>query len=355
MFEEQTYEAILDRMLDRGSDLIDKREGSVFYDAVAPASLEIAQAYWELENVMNEGFADTASYEYLARRAAERYIYPHEATFAIVKARFAPENIEIPDGTRFNLGEFNYIVMNRLSEGFYRMQCETAGSQPNGSLGELTPIDYIDGLAYGEITEVLILGENEETVDEFRKRYLESFDDQPANGNIAWYKQTLTDLQGVGGVKVLRAWNGPGTVKCIIQNSEYGIPSEELLGKVQTQIDPEVNHGEGIGLAPIGHTVTIAGVTGETLNITSTFTLEVGTQWEDVKTSLEKLVDDYFKELNTDWENLDNIVVRISQMETRFLGVVGVVDVENTLINGTASNFVVSSEKIPVRGSVLNG
>ena len=124
---------------------------------------------------------------------------------------------------------------------------------------------------------------------------------------------------------------------------------------MQTQIDPEVNHGEGIGLAPIGHTVTIAGVTGETLNITSTFTLEVGTQWEGVKTSLEKSVDDYFKELNTDWENLDNIVVRISQMETRFLGVVGVVDVENTLINGTASNFVVSSEKIPVRGSVLNG
>ena len=76
VFEEQTYEAILDRMLDRGSDLIDKREGSVFYDAVAPASLEIAQAYWELENVMNEGFADTASYEYLARRGAERYIYP---------------------------------------------------------------------------------------------------------------------------------------------------------------------------------------------------------------------------------------------------------------------------------------
>lgn len=54
MFEEQTYDAILNRMLGRGADDIDKREGAIFYDSLAMAAIEIAQAYWELGNVENE-------------------------------------------------------------------------------------------------------------------------------------------------------------------------------------------------------------------------------------------------------------------------------------------------------------
>ena len=42
MYEEMTFEAILERMLNRIPDSLDKREGSVIYDAIAPAALEIA-------------------------------------------------------------------------------------------------------------------------------------------------------------------------------------------------------------------------------------------------------------------------------------------------------------------------
>lgn len=41
MYEEVTYEEILERMLERVPDDMDKREGSLIYDALAPAAIEL--------------------------------------------------------------------------------------------------------------------------------------------------------------------------------------------------------------------------------------------------------------------------------------------------------------------------
>lgn len=42
--------------------------------------------YLELDVVLNETFADTATMEYLVRRAAERGLTPYPATYAELKA-----------------------------------------------------------------------------------------------------------------------------------------------------------------------------------------------------------------------------------------------------------------------------
>ena len=59
MYEDQTYEAILDRLLENTRDDIDKTEGSVLYTAIAPAGLEFAIHYTELDGLIREGYADT--------------------------------------------------------------------------------------------------------------------------------------------------------------------------------------------------------------------------------------------------------------------------------------------------------
>ena len=41
MYEDITYEVILKRMLDRIPSTMDKREGSIIYDALAPAAIEL--------------------------------------------------------------------------------------------------------------------------------------------------------------------------------------------------------------------------------------------------------------------------------------------------------------------------
>lgn len=354
MYETQTYEAILERMLARVPDTVDKREGSIIYDALAPSAMEMAMVYWELDNVLNEGFADTASRHYLEKRSAERKVIPYPATYVLVKGTFEPSTLELSTGARFNLGEFNYAITEKISDGVYKLRCETAGTEPNVNLGEVTPIEYIEGLTYGEITEVLILGEDEESDESLYERYIDSFGDQASAGNIQWYKKTVGEIAGVGGVKVLRAWNGEGTVKCIIQNSEYGVPTPELVQTVQNLIDPPLQ-GDGLGLAPIGHTVTIEGVTADTVNIATSLTLESGVVWDDIKSLAEAEIDRYFNSLNKTWEDNDNLIVRISQIEMHLLNVPGVIDVTNTTLNGSTSNYTVNSAKVAVRGTITNG
>ena len=260
MFEEYTFETILNSMMARVPNTLDKRQGSIIYNALAPIAVELQNMYINLDVILDETFADTASREYLIRRAQERGLSPYPATYAIVKAETTPSSLELNIGERFSLDQLNYIVTEKISNGNYKLQCESLGSAANFQFGQIIPINYIQGLEYAEITEILIPGEDEESTEDFRKRYFKSVEQEAFGGNIADYKQKTNALSGVGGVKVIPTWNGGGTVKLVILNSSFSKPSSELISYVQTAIDPVTNQGEGLGLAPIGHVVTVVGV-----------------------------------------------------------------------------------------------
>ena len=355
MYEDVTYEVLLERMLncvlEKNPDF-DTREGSVIYDALAPAAVELQNLYIQLDTVLNETFADTATREYLIKRAAERGITIDEATYAIRKGEF---NIDVPIGARFSLNTLNYVVTEKISDGVFRLQCETAGYVGNTESGNLLPIDYIDGLETAVLTDVLIPGEDEENTEHFRERYFDSLNEQPFGGNIADYKSKVGAIDGVGGVKVYPTWNGGGTVKLVIIDSSYQEPSSTLIADVQEAVDPEDKQGNGIGIAPIGHVVTVVGCTDSVVNIQTSVTLQSGWDWAAVLPYVNEAIDSYFAELSSNWADLDNIIVRISQIETRLLNLEGVLDVADTKLNGAAQNLVISADCIPVRGEVTNG
>ena len=354
MAENNTFDGILNAMLARVPNSIDKREGSIIYDALAPTAVELQNMYIQSDYVLNETFADTASRENLIRRAAERGITIQPATNAIVKGEFTPNTLEIPIGTRFSLDEFNYSVTEKISDGIYKLQCEEAGANANFKFGQLIPIDYINGLQYAEITSILIPGEDEESTENLRKRYFANLENQAFGGNITDYKQKVNSLSGIGGVKVYPVWNGGGTVKLVIINSDFQKPSDELISATQTAIDPIQNQGQGLGIAPIGHVVTVIGVNETVLNIASEFTLQSGYVWADVESNIKATIKNYFAELNSNWADSENLIVRISQLETRLLNLDGVIDIANTKINNNDSNFVLNADSIAILGEVNN-
>lgn len=353
MYENTTFGVILQRMLGRISNSIDKREGSVVYDVSAPTAIEFQNAYIAVDNVLNESFADTASQFYLIKRCKERGIEINPATYAIRQGEF---NIDVPIGSRFSLNQLNYTVLEKISDGIFTMQCETAGVVGNAESGSMIPIDYIDGLQTALLTDVLIPGEDEEDVEHLRERYFSSFDAQAFGGNVADYRQKINDMNGVEGVKIYRAWNGGGTVKAVIMNSEYSKPSDILIAQVQAEIDPVESQGEGLGIAPIGHVVTIVGCGEVPVDIQTSITFQDDWNWEDIEPNINTAIDDYFKELAMTWEESDknDLIVRISQIETRLLDVEGVLDIGNTLLNGNASNLSIDKDSIPIRGTVTN-
>ena len=350
--DQMTFEYILGRMLDRVPDTVDKREGSVIYDALAPAAAELAKTYMELDVVMDETFVDTASLQYLILRCKERGITIQGETAAVVQGIFTPPELELTAGMRFNCDEVNYTVTEKISAGVYRLEAETLGTAGNLYSGTLLPIQTVNGLQTAEITGVIVPGEDGDTTETLREKYYASIDGEAFGGNVADYKEKVNAIVGVGGVKVYPVWNGGGTVKLVIIASDYTTPSSELVQQVQTEIDPEQNHGEGLGLAPIGHTVTVMGAQHRDIAVTTNITFAMGWQWASAQSQIESAVRTYFKELSEKWTETPTTIVRIAQIETRILALECVVDITETAINGVPENLELAEDEIPQLASV---
>lgn len=355
MYEEQTFERILQRSLERVGVDVDKREGSLIMNAIAPVSAEHANIYILLDGIISDGYADTANRDYLIRRCRERGIEPHAATNAVLKGKF---NMEIPIGSRFNLEELNYVAIELIESAeeetvtyyYYQMRCETSGTEGNKYFGELSSIDYIHKDLEGSLVELLIPAEDEEDTEILRNRYLSSFASSPFGGNKQDYKDKTNSLDGVGGTVVIPVWNGGGTVKLIIIDSEYHVASVELVKAVQEAIDPDPQ-GTGTGMAPIGHTVTVVSAEAFAVDVSCNITLVEGYQLVTVKTKIKEALEAYFLDMRKAWEN-GGLVVRISQIENRILGVDGVLDVINTTANGSTENLVLEVDQLPIMGEL---
>ncbi len=401
MYEDITYDVLLNRMLEKASSVnskLDTREGSMAWYGSAPAAVELQNLYIALDTVLNETFADTANRDYLILRAAERGLTPLPATAAVLQLQITPTNLSLPLNTRFSIGELNYYVSADRGNGTYEITCEVVGESGNDYGATVIPIEYVDGLESCTVTALLIPGEDEEATEIFRQRYLSSLNAQAFGGNRMDYIQKVNALPGVGGVKVYRVWNGNlkpaelkppegtaawiaglsnvpeavkawlnavyqagndnllnvgGTVKLVVIDSTFSEPSAALVDTVQTTIDPLQNAGEGVGLAPIGHVVKVEGVVNETVNLSFSLYYQRGWSWADVESYVTETINGYFKELAETWaDQEESLVVRISQVESRLLGISGILDITNTKINDVAANFTLSIDHIPILGEL---
>ena len=342
-----SYDELLNRALERVSSSVDTSEGSFLFDAIAPCVAD--QAYLYIDELEKRVFADTAYDEYLERRCAERGIYRKKATYAIRKGYF---DNEVPIGSKWGKEELVYIVTEMVQDGAYLLKCEQSGVIGNRYDGNLINIDAIESINSAILGEVVHFGANEEQDDALRCRYFNSFEKEAFGGNIADYKEKVESIDGVGQVKVYPAWNGGGTVKLQLLDSSDNIPSTSLIENVQTLIDPVQNSGEGLGIAPIGHSVTVESARQVEVQLTTHLTFK-GSSWENVSSRVNQVIEDYFNELRASWSEND-LVVRISQIEARILEIEGIIDIEGTQINGSDRNLYLSGEEVPVLVGVVN-
>lgn len=346
MNEIPTYEEILQRCLDRIPNTIDKRQGSIIYDALAPCCVELAQMYIELSGIYDQVFIDTAVGKALDKLVEQNGVKRKDATYALRKGEF---NMVVPVDNRFSDGENTYIVIeNIVGTNNSILRCEQAGAVGNGYYGSLTPITYLQGLTKAELTDIIDMGDDIESDEDLRVRYMESVTAPQFGGNVSDYQNKVKSLIGVGGCKVIPIWNGGGTVKLIITNSQGGVPTSSLVNDVQEAVDPNQDQ-QGLGIAPIGHIVTVEGAAAKKIAVSATFTLESGVDPTDIQDSVNNVVDNYFKSLSVNWDKEDNLIARISQLEIRLLGVAGVLDITNTKMNNSSSNLSLQSNEIPVR------
>ena len=353
--QEYSFESIFERLLNHAARYfpeLDRREGSLIYTALAPAAVELNKMYTALNVALNMSFADTASREFLIRRAKERDMRPHPATAAVLEAEVIPNDVSVPIGTRFRGGDVVYAVSEILGEGRVALTAETVGQVGNTMRGTLVPLSSVENLQGLELRALLVPGREEETTERFRERVLESFRHLSFGGNLADYREKVMEMPGVGDMKLFPAHQGPGTVKVVIIGADFQVPSASLLTSVLELLDPPEESGLGVGLAPIGHQVTVDGASDRQVDVGIRLVLHPAADRGRVQTQAEEAVRAYFHELARTWAREESLIVRLSQIETRLLDIDGVLDVEDGILEGERRNLSLTTLEIPTLRSL---
>ena len=372
--QQYTYDYLMSLALSLVPDDRDKRQGSVIYDALAPFCQLLAAGALQLRSFYTQTYAVTATGEDLDNRVAEQGLSRYAATYAVKKISFADDKgnpVVVPLRSRFSTtsstNPVNYTVTAQYTEGgisvpgTYEATCEETGIIGNQYSGDMINITFIQGLASAYLSTTLVPARDEETDDELRERYFEALNQKAFGGNIADYRTKVEDISGVGAVQVYPTWNGGGTVKLSIVDPSYGPCSDEFVSSVQDTVDPQINSGKGLGLAPIGHYVTVVTPQEVTISVSANIALESGYSIGQVETAVNTALSDHIHSLRETWadgndNNEYNCDVFVAKVTAAIIAVAGIANVQNVKLNGDTKDILLTQDgeiqQLPKLGEV---
>lgn len=360
MFEDKTYENLLQDVLDNAPNDIDKRQGSIFYDAVSGVLLKIAKLYTDIELISKMTTLATAAGEALDAKASEYGITRLAATKAKYYAVFegaAPEN-----GQRF-FHDGNYFRALNI-KNVICFEAEIPGEGQNNIIPgtPAVPVDNIDQLTYSAFGEIYENGADQEEDENLRKRIIEKLAGPAENGNIQHYKTWCESIDGVGRARIFPLWNGANTVKAVLIDTVGKPLGNAKLAEVQQLIDPAdkgltavvdgieyvVGDGLGNGTANIGAHFTAVSAVPFYVNIDFYAEIASGSTAGSIEKEAAEEIENHLKELIlSNDENVD-IVIRLSAIGAILSRLKGLSDYSGLTLNGNAKNLTVGQDSVPV-------
>jgi uncharacterized phage protein gp47/JayE len=346
VYEDQTYDAIMARLLAAIPDTLDKREGSFIWDALSPAALELAQVYIQMDLMLQYGFAQTTYGQYLDYRAGEHGITRKVATQASGQVTISGSNgTVIAAGSLFATGagvQFETLAEVTIGEAgsieadIRSVEAGARGNVPTGSITEI-PVS-IAGVTAVTNANPTTGGTDQETDAALLERLLEKVRTPATSGNVAHYLQWAKSVSGVGDAIVFPIWDGNGTVKVVVIDANKEPASAEIVSDVEDYI-AEVR--------PIGATVTVVAATALDIDVVATLSLATGAIVADVKTAFEAALVSYLQQIA-----FKQSYVSYAQVGSLLLDTPGILDYSNLTLNTGTGNVAIGDAQVAVKGTV---
>lgn len=346
MYEAQTYDAIMARLLMTVPDNLDKREGSFIWDALSPAALELAQVYIQMDLMLQYGFAQTTYGQYLDYRSGEHGLTRKAATKASGQVTITGSNgTVIAVGSLFATGagvQFETLAEVTIGEAgsiaadIRAVEAGARGNVPTGAITEI-PVS-IAGVTAVTNANPTTGGTDQETDAALLERLLEKVRTPATSGNVAHYLQWAKSVSGVGDAKVFPIWDGNGTVKVVIIDGNKQPTGPEIVTNVADYIEE---------VRPIGATVTVASATALNIDIVATLTLAPEAVLADVKTLFETAITAYLKQIA-----FKQSYVSYAQVGSLLLDTPGVLDYSGLTLNTGTGNVAIGDTQVAVKGTV---
>ncbi len=324
---------------------IDMREGSLLNIVLSAAAMQFSMLTAKMEAMFECAYPDTATGTYLDNVVKILDITRNKATQTVVRV---DSDTKLEVGEKFIGGDYRYKIIS-VEDGYYLAACETYGEAPNAYIGELCPVSGFEGAANIRITKIVSMGCDKESDEALRERFRQKINYPVYAGNLNYYRQVASQIEGVGGLKIIPPKDGSNIVRAIVMDENLGVPSEELLSYVQNVLDPKDKSGMGMGKAPIGHRVVVEAVVPVDIAVKARVVARSG----DTHTAIRYAgieVPPLLKELNRTWSEKEHIVLRDSFFEdyfinkgasSKYLG-----DVEIISINGEENRLILEENQI---------
>lgn len=352
MAEPYEYETLLKQMLDEVPDDVDKREGSIIYQTLAPTAYLLAQQSFMLAYMTDLLFADTAEEEWLDRVTSDFGIDREPATYAVRQINTFDQSsspVDVPIGAKFGINDLTFTLTEKIDTGQFKATCDQLGAQGNVYSGTILPIDNINGLGSAVLVLApLIPAADAETDDALRERFYQYARQSPYGGNIADYEQKTLAIPGVGAANVFTAVDmGAGHVGIIIGDDNGNKATQTLIDEVQALMGTDGN-----GIAPIGHTVTVATSTDLTVNVAAGIKLKPGASFAVVQPVVESTITEYINGIGFN----DTTVFYAKLVAAILNSHESIIDVGTVSMNGASVNLSLTKTfanyQVPVLGTV---
>lgn len=360
MFEAESRDVILERLKKYYDEVkqtdVSAVEGTFSFDTLAANAKEFEKAYAEMDLIVEAAFPQTSWGKYLDYLAEELAGLDRRAATSAVAVLTVTGNAGavIPKGSIFatesgiNFLSDDDTTIPSTGTASIKATAQTAGTGGNVAAGAISKIPVsIYGVSSVTNEASAYDGYEEEADSVLLDRLLFAVRQPATSGNVYHYIEWSTSVSGVGAVKVMPLWNGNGTVKIVVVDTNKDVPSDDLLQEVRGVIAQN---------APIGATVTVVAPTVKTINISLKVTNGAGNA-DAIKTA----VTEYLKKevFGTNYKNLSDLNKEITVSYAQIGRIIldesartGVTDYSALTINDGTTNLTVPADNMPVVGTV---
>ena len=337
-------------------------EGGLLQIILAPGAYVFWEGLQALRAQVPISFVDETSGRFIDKDAAAYGIMRKPGTAASVLLTFTGSaGTAVPAGTRcvtqdgLGFATDEALTLGEDGRGTVTATADAVGTAYNVPAGAVVStqqaVSGVTGLVNGEDAA----GGTDPETDAALFARLDAYKKTPpTSGNDRHYHQWALEVNGVGAASVIRCWDGPGTVKVIIADMALHPVTEELRAAVAAYIETQ---------RPVTAEVTVESAEGVPVTVSVTVTTD-GTvcprasslapagQFTLSNLTLEQELTERLAEYLGEIAFTDGAEVVYNRVLALVMGLPGVTDCTDLIVNGDTANVPLAKDEIPLLGTV---
>lgn len=358
--EESDHDTIHERMMGNLPADISDIQGDLPYDLTMPTAIEISQLIqFNLVRTLMVAFPEYAWGSWLDLHGAQVHVTRHAANHATgqITVRGDPGTV-IREGTVFCVPatddsaaiEYRTDIQVELTGGDDRIPVTAvmAGAASNTAAGTMTiMLKPVKGVSSVTNEDPITGGtEIEDDASYYERIHAEYADNESYIGNDADLIRWAKEVPGIGDCIVQPTWNGPGTVKLVLVDSNGDPANAQLQDAVYEHIMSPSDRSKR--LLPTGSVeLTVAPAETVTVSYVCTGMVLYGITPDGAAEAFKREVYPVYARAKKDG------VLRYNDVRPLLSRVEGVEDFDDLEMNGGHGNIQLAAEEYAVTGSVV--